>query len=331
MTRLKIIAGVAISGILLVWLLASVDLRELGRQVAHTDWSWVAVAVVVGLGGVYVRAFRWRWLFPPGSTPSGIVPATMIGYMSNNVLPLRAGEIVRIYAAARRLRAAESLSGTQAFWLVASTLVIERVLDSLAIVLILVILVFFISVPPAVEWGAGVLFAIDVVGVAFLVTVARAPHVGRRIVTGLTRRWPRVEHTALGLFDTALRGLDGIRTPSHALRVAAWTVPVWLMPATAAWAMLRAVHLDLPFIAGWVVLAFVGLSISVPSAPGYVGVFHAAATAALAIFGVSREVGLAYALLYHATALVPITVVGWIYLLREELSLGEARRATSTI
>jgi uncharacterized protein (TIRG00374 family) len=280
---------------------------------------------------VYVRAFRWRWLFPPGPRPPGIVPATMIGYMSNNVLPLRAGEIVRIYAAARRLREAESLSRTQAFWLVASTLVIERVLDSLAIVLILVTLVFFFPVPAAVEWGARILFAIDVIGVAFLVTVARAPHVGRRNLTWLTRRWPSVERTALGLFDTALRGLDGIRTPSHALRVAAWTVPVWVMPAAGAWAMLRAVHLDLPFIAGWVVLAFVGLSISVPSAPGYVGVFHAAATAALAVFGVPRETGLAYALLYHASALVPITVVGWIYLLREQLSLGEARQAPSEV
>jgi uncharacterized protein (TIRG00374 family) len=291
----------------------------------------VAVAIVVGLAGVYVRAFRWRWLFPPGPRPDGIVPATMIGYMSNNVLPLRAGEIVRIYAAARRLRDVERLSRTQSFWFVASTLVIERVLDSLAIVMILAVLVFFIPVPPAVEWGAGILFAIDVVGVALLVTVARAPQLGRRLVTRLTRRWPAVERTALALFDTALRGLEGIRTPSHALRVAAWTVPVWLLPATASWAMLRAVHLDLPFIAGWVVLAFVGLSISVPSAPGYVGVFHAAATAAVAVFGVPRETGLAYALLYHASALVPITVVGWLYLVREEMSLGEARHAPSEL
>jgi glycosyltransferase 2 family protein len=291
----------------------------------------VAVAVVVGLAGVYARAFRWRWLFPPGPPPPGIVAATMIGYMGNNVLPLRAGEIVRIYAAARHVREAERLSGTQAFWLVASTLVIERVLDSLAIVLMLAVLVFFIPVPAAVEWGAGILFVIDVVGVAFLVTVARAPHLGRRLVVRLTRRWPAAERTALALFDTALRGLDGIRTPAHAARVAAWTLAVWLLPASAAWAMLRAVHLDLPFIAGWVVLAFVGLSISVPSAPGYVGVFHAAATAALAVFGVPREVGLAYALLYHASALVPITVVGWIYLLREHLSLGEARHAPTEV
>ncbi len=76
-------------------------------------------------------------------------------------------------------------------------------------------------------------------------------------------------------------------------------------------------------------LAFVGVGISVPSAPGYVGVFHAAATAALEVFGVARSAALAYAVLYHASAVVPLTIVGWLFLLREHVSLGEVRRAPS--
>jgi hypothetical protein len=308
-----------------------VDLHELGAQLAGTSWGWVLVGVALGLAGLYARAFRWRWLFPPGAAPSGIVPATMIGYMANNVLPLRAGELVRIYAAARRLRDAGSLSATQAFWLVAATVVIERVLDSLAIVFILAILVFLIPVPAAVEWGAGILLAIDVVGVALLVSVACAPAMGRRLVARLTGRWPRLARVTLAMFDTALRGLDGIRTPAHAVRIAAWTVVIWLLPATAAWAILRAVHLDIPYIAGWVVLAFVGLGISVPSAPGYLGVWHFAAKLALEIFGVAPSAAVAYALIYHASAMLPITLVGWLYLLREHVSLGEARRAPTPV
>ena len=285
------------------------------------------VTVALGLGGLYVRAFRWRWLFPPGLKPVGIVAATMIGYMANNVLPLRAGEFVRLYTLARRLRETAGLSGPEAFGLVTATLVIERVLDSLAIVLILAMLVLTIPVPAGVEWGAGVLLIIDVVGVTLLVTVARAPEFGRRLVARLTRRWPAVQRPALAMFETGLRALDGIRTPAHALRVAVLTVAVWLMSAGAAWAMLRAVHLDLPFVAGWVIIAFVGLGISVPSAPGYVGVWHWAAALALGVFAAPPSVAVAYALLFHAASLVPVTVVGWLYLLREHVSLGEARRA----
>jgi glycosyltransferase 2 family protein len=283
--------------------------------------------VVLGLGGLYVRAFRWRWLFPPGPPPPGTVPATMIGYMANNILPLRAGELVRIYTLARRLRASTGLSAPQAFALVTATLVIERVLDSLAIVLILGLLVLAIPVPAGMQWGAGVLFAVDVIGVATLITVARSPERGRRLVLRLTRRWPAAQRHALTVFETGLRALEGIRAPAHAARIAVQTVVIWFMSAAAAWAMVRAVHLDLPFVAGWVIIAFVGLGISVPSAPGYVGVWHWAAALALGVFGAPSSVAVAYALLFHAASLVPVTIVGWIYLLREHVSLGEARRA----
>jgi hypothetical protein len=285
------------------------------------------VGVVLGLAGLWARARRWRWLFPPGAPPPSLLPAMMIGYMANNVLPLRAGEFVRIWVAARRFEAEGRGAASQAFWLVAATMVIERVLDSLAIVFMLAVLVLTIPVPPVVEWGAGVLFAIDVIGVAVLVFVARAPELGRRILLRLVGRWPRAAQALLGIFDVALRGLSGIRTPSHLPWVALWTLILWVLPAAGAWALLRAVHLELPFVAGWTVMAFVGLGISVPSAPGYVGVWHWAAALALGIFGAPASVAVAYALLYHAASLVPVTLVGWVYLLREHVSLGEARRA----
>jgi hypothetical protein len=251
----------------------------------------------------------------------------MIGYMANNVLPLRAGEIVRIYVVARRLRTARGMSPSNSFWLVTATLLIERVLDSLALVLILGVLVLTIPVPAVFRWAAGALVLIDVLGVALLVTVARAPDTMRALLVRGTRRWPGVEQTAVNAFDVALRGLEGIRSRGHTLPLLAWTSLVWLFPAAAAWSMLRAVHLDLPFIAGWTVLAFVGLGISVPSAPGYVGVWHAAAVLGLAVFGVDQATSVAYALLYHASQFVPITLMGWLALMREHLSLGEATHA----
>ena len=255
----------------------------------------------------------------------------MIGYMANNVLPLRAGEIVRIYVVARRLRAARGMAAAESFWLVTATLVVERVLDSLAIVLILAALLLVIPIPSVFQWAAGVLLAVDVIGVTVLVAIARAPEATRARLVRLTRRWPSVERLTLSAFDVALRGLDGIRARAHVVPLLAWTALVWLFPAGAAWAMLRAAHLDLSFVAGWTVLAFVGLGISVPSAPGYVGVWHAASVLALAVFGVPQAPAVAYALLYHASQFVPITVAGWLALLREHLSLGEAAHARARV
>lgn len=275
---------------------------------------------------IWVRGRRWWYLFPPASNPPGVMPATLIGYMANNVLPLRAGEVVRVYVVARRWSGTGAMSMGQAFWLVLATLVVERIFDSLTLVLIIGVLILLVPVPPALEWAAGVLLAIDVAGIVVLAVAAHAPALTHRLAGRLTRRWPALERRLLPLFETALRGLEGVRTPRHALPLAAWTVAAWVVPAVAAWAMLRAVHLELPLIAGWVVLAAVGIGISLPSAPGYVGVFHAAVALALGIFGVPPAAAVGYALLLHASQFVPITLVGWAALLREQMSLADAAR-----
>ena len=124
-----------------------------------------------------------------------------------------------------------------------------------------------------------------------------------------------------------LRGLEGVRTRAHLAPIAGWTVLIWTMAALGAWALLRAVHLELPFVAAWTVLTFVGFGISIPSAPGYVGVWHAANVLALTLFGVGQTQALGYAVLYHASQFVAITLIGWLFLLREHVSLGEATHA----
>jgi glycosyltransferase 2 family protein len=316
---LKIAAGLVVSALLLGILLWTVDLHELGDSLKRARWEWVLLSVGCTLAGLWIRARRWRYLFPPRSDPPGLVPAIMIGYMVNNILPLRAGEVVRVYVVARRWH--------RGFWTTLATLVVERVLDSLAIVLILGVLVLMIPVPAVFRWTAATLLAIDAAAVAVLALLAVAPGAGRRLIGVLTRRWPALDERLTRVFDRFVRGLDGIRTPAHLPPLIVWSALVWVAPALASWTMLRALDLPLPLVVGWTVLAFVGMGVSIPSAPGYVGVFHYAAVLALEVFGVPRAAALGYAILFHASQFIPVTLVGWIFLLREHLSLGEATHA----
>ena len=318
MKRLKVVVALGISLALLVYLARSVDFQELSAQLARTHWGWVAAAVAAGLGGLFCRAARWRYLFAPDARPPALVPAMMIGYMANNLLPLRAGEFVRVYVVARRWQ--------HGFWTALATLIVERVLDSLALVLILGVLVLLIPVPALFRNAALVVLAIDVAGVLVLGWLAFYPDAGRRVIGRLSRRWPVVERVGR-VYERFVRGLDGIRSVSNVGPLIAWTAIVWIMPALAAWTTLRAVDLHLPFLAGWVVLAFVGLGISIPSAPGYIGIFHFAAAKAVEMFGLSASAAVAFAIVLHATQFVPVTVVGWLFLVREGLSLGEATHA----
>jgi hypothetical protein len=318
LNRLRVAAGVLVSAGLLAFLLWSVDRHELVRQLGRTRPGWVTLGAALGLVGLWVRARRWRYLFPPGPEPPGLVPAMMIGYMANNVLPFRAGEIIRVYVVARRWH--------RGFWTTLATLVVERVLDSLAIVLILGLLVLVIPVPPIFRWGALTLLGIDVAAVILLGWLTAFPEAGQRLVRRFLTRWPSRADRLAGVLGRFIHGLDGIRTPAYRGPLAVWTALVWIVPALAAWVVLRAMDLDLPAAASWTVLAFVGLGISVPSAPSYVGVYHYAVVLALAVFDVSRPAALGYAIVFHASQVIPITVAGWVFLLREHMSLTEARR-----
>ena len=322
MSRLRLALGVAISVALLGYLLTTVDLGQVAERLRHMHPGWTVVSVLLAPIGLWIRAKRWRYLFARSDQPPGLVPAVMIGYMANNILPLRAGELVRVYVVSRRWG--------RGFWAVLGTLVVERVLDSLAIVGILAALVFLIPVPKIFAYTALTILAIDVVAVAAIVALAVAPAAAARLLAHLTRRWPRIEDRSSRIFGTFVQGLDGVRTPAHILPLIVWTILVWLAPALAAWTMLQAMDLHLPLTAGWTVLAFVGLSVSIPSAPGYVGIFHYAAVLALEIFGVTRATAVGYALVFHAAQIVPVTLVGWLFLLREHVTLREATRSRTT-
>src|SRR2546430_3519068 len=310
LSRPKILVGAAISVVLLVYLLWSVDLAELRRQLGATRWGWAAGATALTPLGLWARARRWRYLFPPRSDPPGLVPAVMIGYMANNVLPLRAGEVVRVYVVARRWSAAGAGDTGPALSTAPAALIVERVLDSLAVVLMLAVLVPIVPVPAFLQAAALAVLAIDLVGIAVLVALIAAPARCARLIERLSARWPRLQQRVLGVFETFVRGLDGIRAPSHALPILVWSAIVWVLPASAAWMMLAAMNLTLPWIAGWTVLAFVALGISIPSAPGYVGVFHAAAALAVGLFGVAQAAAVGYALVFHASQVLPTVALG---------------------
>ncbi|MBI4271902.1 MAG: flippase-like domain-containing protein [Candidatus Rokubacteria bacterium] len=313
----------------MVYLLRSVDFAELGRQLRATQWGWAAIATGLAPAGIWARAVRWRYLFPPRSEPPGLVAATMIGYMANNVLPLRAGEFVRVYVVARRWGAAAAGAAGRGhgFWTTLATLFVERVLDSLFIVAMLAALVLVIPVPAVLQYAAAVLLAVDCLGIAIMVGLVVAPEACQRLIARLLGRWPALRARAHRVFDTFVHGLEGIRTWDHALPILLWTGIVWAIPALSAWTMLYAMNFHLPWLAGLTVLVFVGLGVSIPSAPGYVGVFHAAAALAVGLYGVAQSAAIGYALVFHASQIVPVTLLGWLYLLREHVSLGEATHA----
>jgi uncharacterized protein (TIRG00374 family) len=314
----KALFGIAVSAGLLGYLLWGVDLRQMGDHLARTHWGHLGLSSALALFAVWVRAVRWGYLFPPGGRPSHLFSATMIGYMANNVLPLRAGEIVRAYVVTRR--------GAESVWTSLATLVVERLLDALSLVLVLAGLILAISVPRELQWAALGFLAIDLAAMGALVAVAVAPARGRALIARFAGRWPAIERKLAHVFETFVRGLVGVWTPRHGLPILVLSVLLWVVYALAVWIGLRAAQLPLPLTAAWAVLAFVALGVSLPSAPGFVGVFQVATVLALALFEVPRAEALSFSLIFHASQFVPITLAGWVFLIVEQVSLLQVTR-----
>ena len=318
-TGVKALLGVAVSAGLLGYLLWSVELGQVGVHLAGTHWGYLGLSALLALFSVWIRALRWGYLFPPGSRPAGLFSATMIGYMANNVLPLRAGEIVRVYVVARH--------GAGSIWTALATLVVERLLDALSLVLVLAGLILAIPVPRELRWAALGLLAVDLTAMGALAALAAAPATGRALIGRLAGRWPMIERRLAQGFDAFVRGLTGAWNLRRLLSIFIISALLWILYALAAWTGLRAAHLSLPLTAAWAVLAFVGLGISLPSAPGFIGVFQAAAVLALALFDVPRSQALSFSLIFHASQFIPVTLAGWAFLMIEQVSLFQLHRS----
>ncbi len=313
----KIVLGLAVSVGLLVYVFWEVDLRAIAARLRETLWTFLAVSVALNFFSLWVRALRWSYLFPPRTHPTHLFRALMIGYMGNNVLPLRAGELVRVYVASRH---------GQPFWTTFATVLVERVLDGLAVGLVMAGLLLRVPIPAELRWAIVVFLMVDLMGILVLVAIAVAPGVCRVLIETVFHRIG-FERRLLTMLGTMTEGLRGVRVPRHAVAITVCSVGLWLLVALSIWTTLHAAHLDLPLTAAWTVLAFLGLGVSLPSSPGFVGVVQAATVLALALFSVPRVEALSFSLLFHASQFIPVTAAGVLYLLLEHVSLTDAARA----
>jgi uncharacterized protein (TIRG00374 family) len=311
-----------VSGGLLVYVFWDVELRVIASHLRGTLWTFLALSVVLNTVSLWTRAWRWSFLFPPGPRPTHLFRALLVGYMGNNLLPLRAGELVRIYVASRH--------GPQ-FWTTFATVVVERVLDGLAVGLIVAALLLIVPFPGELRWPILLFLGFELIAVLILAAIAAAPGACRVLIETLFHRVGWLERRLLGLLGTMTEGLRGLRAPGHRVPIILSSVGVWFFFALSVWAALHAAHLDLSLVAAFTVLAFLGLGVSLPSSPGFVGIVQAATVLALALFAVPRPEALSFSLLLHASQFVPVTVAGLFVLLAEQISLGDAARASSQV
>ena len=313
--------GLVLSALFLYLALRDQDWGGIGSHLAAADYRYVALMLPLGVYGLYARSQRWRLLLEASNKrPVPILPvfsASAIGFMANMILPLRVGEIARPLLAARG--AGLPVANTLA------TVVLERVLDLVALATFGIGIVLVSDVPPeAARWArvAAVLAAAGFFG-AILVILRR-----EQVVPVLDRLWvriPRVGPILLEMEHEFLDGIAPIANPSVLLRALAWSLWIWLVIAVSFALGFEAVGLGIPFLRGGITVStIVALAVAFPSAPGFVGTFEFGCRLALHdVLGAPADLATGYALLVHATQFLTQVVMGVVFLAREGLRLGD--------
>ena len=326
--------GLCVSAALLLVLVWQVDLTETRDALAEANYVLLAPAIALYFVAVYFRAVRWRYLLSPLrilSVPR-LYPVVVIGYMANNLLPARLGELVRSYYLARR----EGINASSAL----GTVAVERVYDG-------VTLLAWAAVAGPALWLLGefdgasntsrttwiILALLTVVlfagALTFLTCMATMPRF-MSLFDRLTRLVPvRFRPKVQELVRTFVDGLSILNSPRKHLGLFLLSLPVWGLEAAMYFLISYSFGIDDHFgSVGVLVLVVVlltatsNLATSVPGSIGGIGPFEVVAQQTLVALGIGASVAGAYAGFLHLVALwLPVNIAGLALMWQQHLSL----------
>jgi glycosyltransferase 2 family protein len=309
---LPAVLGIAVSVALLWWALRGVSLADVLRHVRAAHPLPLTLAVLLGTLTFPIRWIRWKALLhdsvkPPAAGPA-LWHAVAVGFMANNLLPLRAGELVRSYTAAR-------LAGIR-FSTVLSSVAVERIFDGLTVVALLTVALLSSDLPRSLTIGgvsvahvAQVGALISGAGVLLALAILAYPVSAERAVRKLFRS-SSVSDRLVSLIEGVRQGLTVLRTPARLLSVLIWSLVLWLVNAVAFYVGFAAFDIPVSYIGALLLQGLLVLGIAVPSTPGFFGPFEAVIVAVLALYGVQNGLAFSYAIAYHISSFIPITVLG---------------------
>ena len=308
----------------------NVDFRVFWEGITAMEYVWLLPSLAALGVTFYLRAVRWQMLFSPATRPAllAVMRALLIGLLFNQILPLRAGEAARVLA----LNQEAGTSRAEAL----GTVVVERIYDVLALLVIL-----FVTLPflPELTWiRSAAVFAVAFV-VVVTVVIASLIFVGERLLRlalAPLALLPRITRARTDAAAASLAGgLSALHRPRLALIAFGVTTASWLVAGLSYWCVLRGFNFGLGLDGALLLLVTTNLALVIPSLPAGLGVFEAATIFTLAAYDIAESPALACAVVLHAVNFFPYIAGGLIALqshaaiLRRRARFAEPAREAS--
>ncbi len=265
--------GAAFSLTCLWWAFRKIHMTELGEYLRCAQLLWLLPAFLAQFIAVIARARRWGILLDAGVSLRTSFWAQGIGYLFTNLFPLRLGEPARILAC--------SLSAALPLPRVAASVVVERLFDVIACVAIVGAVAPFMDIPPPIQHVALILGGLGLFGlVALWITTRLYLHLAgrtRTLPSALSTRFPRL----YAIVKDLMLGVLPLNRAGVFLRTTAWTLIAWNFSVLTFWLTIRAFVSDGTWVEACFLTGALSFAVSVPSSPGFIGIFQLAGQQAL--------------------------------------------------
>ena len=332
-----------ISGVILLLVFAlTTDIGEMWRTFHSANYLVLIPGILAYFIGVWFRTWRWQVLLGGIKTINvgTLFPIVVIGYMANNILPFRLGELVRAYY----LKNKEEVSTATAL----STIFIERIMDGLALIVILIGSSVFVPFDEILSRLADMtkingsilvtLFTLPFAIVFILLTaIAVNTQKALDIFTKLTSSLPNNLASKANQFtEDVINGLNSLTSWKITCKALILSLPIWILEAVLFHSVLMSLNI-IPngtnafqvFSSAASITAITNIGASIPSLPGGIGLFELLARESLMVIEtvrVSRSEAAAFATLTHLCLILPIVLLGQLFLWNDGLSMKKLRR-----
>ena len=306
----KGLVGLGISVVFVVLALRGVDLVEVWARMREIDARLLPPIFVCLVVIFILKTIRWQYLMLPVKRIAfgRLFSAIIIGFMANNSMPLRSGDLLRAHLLGKQ----EGIGTTAVF----ATVALDRIFEILSVLTVSMLVLAMIPLPGWI-WNAVIILGIALVGVAAGVMVFyRPPKLVEKWWKTGRRVFPDRVQQALSLFIKEVRlGLGAGRG-----KVRLTNLYILAVSESAAWGILayfslKAVGIQLPLAGIMSTMVATNLVVAIPATPGNIGIFEFAVMTTLQFFQVDKDLALSGAVILHVIYVVPASLVGLAFFL----------------
>ena len=313
--RWQISLGVLFSLVAMLVLFQGLEIDKLASEISKANYWSLMPFIVLETLALWARGMRWRVLLEEKLGSKRLFWITNISYYLSNILPLRIGELGRVYLVTRNSK----VTGMQAL----STALLERLLDVVTVFIMLFLVLPLIPKHGLVTSMSYLIVGLVIILIISLFVIARKRKTAAKVIGLMTQRLgTRIDGVINDAFDKFFESIDIVRG-RRVILAGIWSIIVWILSGLATYYLLIGFVPELQLYDTIFVTSLLALGIALPSVPASVGLWEASAVAALAVLDVNKEIALAFAIVMHVTVFVKMSILGIIGLHLEGESFSD--------